>query len=119
MKGRWMNYPLWIPVFLLVLIAFRPHKEFKEDERGLEHFVSLHAPASAIEHPASSMNAKASQAFVASRIGSVYHLPSCSHYVPKIKGPIYYSTKELAEQDGKTPCRECLGDRNSVSNYNE
>lgn len=48
-------------------------------------------------------------AFLASRNGKTYHLPECSHYATKIRGPIWYASKDQAEADGKVPCSECLG----------
>jgi hypothetical protein len=74
---------------------------------------SLQPPASSVQASASTLQPLGSslqaRKFVASRNGSVYHLPTCEHYVPHMVGKIWYASVAEAVADHKQPCKECLG----------
>lgn len=101
---------------LLSLIGFtvtaifdhsQPSKEqpaIQPDALMVKHVVSS-LPASSLEPVGSSHEPTR---FVASRNGRTFNAPTCSHYVPYIKGPIWYDSEESAKADGKRPCSECL-----------
>ena len=82
----------------------QPVRSVEPDSLMVKH-VALAEPASSLQPVGSSDEASK---YIASRVGKTYHLPSCSHYVPFIKGGIWYDSEEAAKADGKRPCSECL-----------
>lgn len=54
--------------------------------------------------------AATSGAYVASKSGSKYHLPSCSSAKQiKTENQVFFQTPQQAEEQGYTPCARCLG----------
>lgn len=88
-------------------------------EQNIDHLApAVELDAFTVKHvspslPASSLEPVGSRdeagTFLASRNGKTYHLPTCSHYAPFIRGPIWYVSDKEAKADGKRPCSECLG----------
>lgn len=54
--------------------------------------------------------AATSGAYVASKSGSKYHLPSCSSAKQiKTENQVFFQTPQQAEEQGYAPCARCLG----------
>lgn len=85
----------------------RPQPTVQPDALMVKHVASS-LPASSLEPVGTPLEPGAPGTFVASRNGQTYHSPECSHYVPYIRGPIWYASEEDAKADGKRPCRECM-----------
>jgi hypothetical protein len=88
----------------LVASPEEPQPVVEPDALMVKHVASLPA-ASTLQPLGSSLEPGK---YLASRNGKAYHVPTCSHYAPYIRGPIWYDTEEAAKADGKRPCSECL-----------
>lgn len=110
--ARVMVFVVFAGFTLTTIESASPTVDAPEPEAVSRAVASL--PASSVERPALSLepvgtsHEAASVKYLASRNGKTYHLPSCSHYAPYIRGAIWYDSKAAAETDGKRPCSECL-----------
>lgn len=101
----------WIAALMPYLHAHDEHNRehlkptVEPDPLMIKHVAQV-LPASSLEPVGSTDEAGT---FLASRNGKTYHVPSCSHYAPHIRGPIWYHSEAEAAADGKKPCSECLG----------